>query len=125
MESQVPPGSQTQNSNNTRSNNAENSTESDNAVMAHLERTFGLRFPSSQMFRNGLGFREIEDESSPPDAPVRSGRDEEEVEARDSEDELLLFPSLALDHPDRSRLVAEAYANERRLRQDLRAAGLI
>jgi hypothetical protein len=36
-----------------------------------------------------------------------------------------LFPHIPQDHPDRPRMVAEALENERRLQEDLRAAGLL
>ena len=38
------------------------------------------------------------------------------------EEVLLIIPE---DHPDRERLVAEVIAHERRLQEDLRAAGLL
>lgn len=125
LESQTPGPSQSQPPNTAAQNSStEGSTDVDTAVMSHLQRRFGLRLPSSHVFRQGLGFGGSA-RDSPRDGRPRRGRDEEEVEARDSEDDRLLFPTISLHHPDRQRIVAEAYANERRLQQDLRAAGLI
>ncbi|THH10082.1 hypothetical protein EW145_g1580 [Phellinidium pouzarii] len=108
----------------------------------HFERTLGLRLPSMRMLRAGLG---LESEGSSariePDQQLMYEYDEHfnrvnggmHIHERDSldereentavEDEILL--SIPADHPQRERLIAEAIANERRLQQDLRAAGLL
>jgi len=103
----------------------------------HFERTLGLRLPTAQMFRVGLGLSHWGNGST--DGEPRGGgpyvfdeaqEDLEMAVERESmeaghgeEDELLL--DIPPDHPDRARLIAEAYANERRLQEDLRAAGLL
>ena len=54
----------------------------------------------------------------------RGSMDEDgEHESRTIEEEIMA--AIPADHPERERLVAEAIASERRLQQDLRAAGLL
>lgn len=53
----------------------------------------------------------------------RGSIDEERARREEIEQEVLL--TIPASHPDRERLVSEAIANERRLQEDLRAAGLL
>lgn len=105
----------------------------------HFERTLGLRLPTAQMFRTGLGFSQWgndnrEGESRGVGGPyvfdeaqedLEMAADNELMEAGHGEEEDELLLDIPSDHPDRERLIAEAYANERRLQEDLRAAGLL
>lgn len=52
----------------------------------------------------------------------RGSIDNEEARQTIEEEIMSVIPA---DHPDRERLIAEAIENERRLQQDLRAAGLL
>ena len=100
----------------------------------HFERTLGLRLPTTQMLRQGLGLSNWGNSSPRPgsrsdgvfvfeDVQEEAERGSMDAGAGEGEDELLL--DIPADHPDRARLIAEAYANERRLQEDLRAAGLL
>jgi hypothetical protein len=96
-------------------------------MISQFERAFGFRGIShSDLFRQGLGFmgaRELQErnqergneEDAEDDPDGRVSRDDEET------------PMIPVDpnHPDHEQLLRQAYANERRLRRDLRAAGLI
>lgn len=96
----------------------------------HFERTLGIRFPTVQTIQEGLGlvrfgnngqliYEYDEDLNRVGGEPnERTSMDERLLE----EEVLLTIPE---DHPDRERLVAEVLANERRLQEDLRAAGLL
>ncbi|KAH8118366.1 hypothetical protein DFH11DRAFT_1686547 [Phellopilus nigrolimitatus] len=108
----------------------------------HFERTLGLRLPSMRMFQVGLGLGsgshdvganerflyeyDADFNRIPPAGAAdleRGSLDEERDAVNDAEEEILL--SIPADHPERERLIAEAIENERRLQQDLRAAGLL
>lgn len=95
----------------------------------HFERTLGLRLPSMNMFQfpsrdgnshivNEYIFEEIE---GGDDGDVEHGRSL----TRDEIDADEIARSVPADHPERERLIGELIARERRLQQDLRAAGLL
>jgi hypothetical protein len=91
----------------------------DGAFVSQFERTFGIRGMSrSSLFRQGLGFGSRGSNSTPTideEALVGGGQ---EPGQGDREGDAMMTP-------DRAQLIAQAIANERRLRHDLRAAGLI
>ncbi|KAI5123441.1 hypothetical protein M0805_006146 [Coniferiporia weirii] len=108
----------------------------------HFERTLGLRLPTMRMLQSGLGLRsggggdgsgrvgtdaQLLYEYDGDFNRVRTGGRGQDLERgsfeEDAEAEVLL--AIPEDHPERERLIAEALANERRLQQDLRAAGLL
>ncbi|EJD01420.1 uncharacterized protein FOMMEDRAFT_111219 [Fomitiporia mediterranea MF3/22] len=100
----------------------------------HFERTLGLRLPNLNM---ALGLnnpgRVAGDQQLLYEYDEnfnRTGHDLERGSVDDEhEDRLTIEEEIAnaipADHPERERLIAEAIANERRLQQDLRAAGLL
>ncbi|KLO15858.1 hypothetical protein SCHPADRAFT_995499 [Schizopora paradoxa] len=123
--------------------------------LSPLERTLGIRVPSMGMFREGLGFNagaypgtdarpqsrlsslfegmdgvdgvDNEGHSRVPEEPdLEAGHPNSEHEqGADDDENTALFNNIPHDHPERARLIAEAYENERRLQEDLRAAGLL
>ncbi|KAF5344135.1 hypothetical protein D9758_008822 [Tetrapyrgos nigripes] len=100
-----------------QSNNS--SSQQGSTGLSQFEQTFGLRgVAPGDFFRQGFGFG--------------SSRDAHDVEAQtivanDMHDpgEHQLAATLPHDDPNRARILAEALANERRLQNDLRAAGLL
>ena len=100
---------------------------------SHLERTLGLRIPDARMVRMGLGLdgnsHHIQDDGQLlfeydenfVHGGMRQSAEEEHFESIENE----ISRSFPTDHPDRERLIAEAVASERRLQNDLRAAGLL
>jgi len=121
--------------------------------LSPLERTLGIRVPTMGMFREGLGFNpgtypgagaqahggfsslfasmdgvdgvDNNGQARIPEEPdLEAGLHEQEHEPDDDETSAL-FAGIPQDHPERVRLIAEAYENERRLQADLRAAGLL
>ncbi|KAL0577080.1 hypothetical protein V5O48_004923 [Marasmius crinis-equi] len=88
---------------------------------SQFERAFGFgALTRGEFFRQGFGFggsRRAEEEEE----DIEAQTDPRVLEQRDIEQMLNLRP----DDPNRERLVAEAIANERRLQEDLRAAGLL
>lgn len=63
----------------------------------------------------------VEGGGVPPSQPARED-DEDDLEGMTESD--LMIPVDAND-PDRARIIRDALANERRLQEDLRAAGLL
>ncbi|KAK7060508.1 hypothetical protein VNI00_001273 [Paramarasmius palmivorus] len=100
-------------------NNNNTANQTSGTAFSQFERTFGFsNIPRADFFRQGFGFgarRSIDSD----DVEARAGTTE--IDPRDIERLLNLSPN----DPNRERLVAEAIANERRLQEDLRAAGLL
>jgi hypothetical protein len=98
------------------------------SVLSRFENTFGLRGSSrSDLFRQGFGFGRRE-RTSEDEAEARLAVRVEEGNVHDPEmDALETDAMLRVDpnDPNRSRLIAEVFANERRLQTDLRNAGLL
>ena len=106
-------------------------TEGRSTFSSHLERTFGLRLPSARNLQMGLGLRSSHsggndllfeyDENYMHEGLRRDSIDEDRTGTLENE----VARSIPEDHPERERLIAEAIAGERRLQNDLRAAGLL
>jgi len=95
-----------------------------NPLISQFESSFGLRGISrTDLFRQGFGFgatRNREDDETTREA-VRAEEGESGHNARETDPMIPLDPS----DPERSRLIIQAFANEQRLRRDLREAGLL
>jgi len=107
--------------------NAPAPTSQANAIISHFESPFSLRGMSrAELFRQGFGFgatRNREDAEAALEV-VRAEEGESnahEHSIRETEPMIPLDPS----NPERSRAIIRAYANEQRLQQDLREAGLL
>jgi hypothetical protein len=88
--------------------------------LSQFERTFGLRgVTRGDFFRQGFGFGSHIRGTHDVEAQTRVAND---IEEPDEHDLMIAVPH---DDPDRARVLSEALANERRLQQDLRAAGLL
>ncbi|KAJ7180231.1 hypothetical protein C8R43DRAFT_972277 [Mycena crocata] len=95
-----------------RDNAGGSPVQSGGPFMSQFERGFGLRgMTRSDLFRQGFGFGPREDEHQ---------RAEASVDAPETE---LMIPADA--NPERARQLQEAIRNERRLHEELRAAGLL
>lgn len=100
-------------------------------LSSHFERTFGLRLPSARNLQLGLGLRNTRPGSNDlifeyDENLMHEGLRHDSVEEdrlASLEDEVA--HSIPEDHPERERLIAEVIAGERRLQNDLRAAGLL
>jgi len=97
------------------------------AIISQFESSFGLRGMSrADLFRQGFGFgatRHRENDEATREV-VRAEEGESnahEHSTRDTEPMIPLDPS----NPERSRATIRAFANEQRLQQDLREAGLL
>jgi hypothetical protein len=87
--------------------------QSSGAFMTQFERGFGLRgMTRSDLFRQGFGFGSRED-----------SHDERPEAAADATETDFMIPADA--DPERARQMQEAIRNERRLHEELRAAGLL
>ncbi|KAJ3835223.1 hypothetical protein EV361DRAFT_910997 [Lentinula raphanica] len=95
-------------------------TDGPRASRSPFENAFGLRdsISTRYFFRQGFGLNTHQDDL---EAQAVTNHPEEEID----EQELMQHMNISPDDPDRVRLVAEALANERRLQNDLRAAGLL
>ncbi|KAI0352905.1 hypothetical protein OH77DRAFT_1408179 [Trametes cingulata] len=83
------------------------------AILHSIERAFGLQgLANGSLLRTGLGF---------PGAEHRSSQDDEDDARARNSYVLPLDPS----NPERNERIARAYADEARLHQDLRSAGLL
>lgn len=94
-----------------------------NPLVSQFESSLGLRGMSrTELFRQGFGFgtRNREDDEVTREV-IRAEEGESGHSARETEPMIPLDPS----DPERSRLIIQAFANEQRLRRDLREAGLI
>ncbi|KAF9055509.1 hypothetical protein BDZ89DRAFT_975973 [Hymenopellis radicata] len=92
-------------------------------VMTQFERAFGLhRLSSGDFFRQGFVFGGRRDDDDDDDDEARALAAAEEGH---SEEEIAQLLAIAPDDPDRARIITAALDNERRLQQDLRAAGLL
>lgn len=92
-----------------------------------MERTFGLRGTSRvDLFRQGFGLGPSRNRSLEEDDATRLTRAEEGAE-RHEDDEHALETDMMIpaDDPHRGRLIAQAVEHDRRLRADLRDAGLL
>lgn len=110
------------------SNAPTNAPSSRGAFLSRLEHAFSLRGTSRvDLFRQGFGFGPRRNPNSEERQSGLLARAEEgdvregDREARETD---LMIPVDAHD-PERSRQIAEALANERRLQADLRNAGLL
>jgi len=110
------------------SNTPANTQSSRGALLSRLEHTFSLRGTSRvDLFRQGFGFgpRRNPNSEEPQSALLARA---EEGDVREGDREALetdrMIPVDPND-PERSRRIAEALANERRLQADLRSAGLL
>jgi len=95
-----------------------------NPLISQFESSFGLRGMSrAELFRQGFGFGDTRNRGD--DETTREAVRAEEGESRHNAGET--DPMIPLDpsDPERSRLIIQAFANEQRLRRDLREAGLI
>lgn len=97
-------------------NNSNTANQTSGTAFSQFERTFSI--PRADFFRQGFGFGARHSIDS-DDVEARAGTTE--IDPRDVERMLNLSPN----DPNRERLVAEAIVNERRLQDDLRAAGLL
>jgi len=98
---------------------------SDGAFLSRLEHTFSLRGTSRiDLFRRGFGFGSSRNHDSEDQQAAHLVR-AEEGDVREGDREALETDHMIPDDPQRSRLIAEALANERRLQADLRSAGLL
>ncbi|KAJ8086787.1 hypothetical protein PM082_005612 [Marasmius tenuissimus] len=105
---------------------ANNSGTQSNQTTSQFERAFGFGgLTRGEFFRQGFGFggsnRRQEEEDRDVEAQVAAEAGEREVTAQEIEQMLNIRP----DDPNRERLITEAVTNERRLQEDLRAAGLL
>ncbi|KAG7096802.1 hypothetical protein E1B28_004211 [Marasmius oreades] len=90
-----------------------------NRSTSQFERVFGFGALSrGDFFRQGFGFGTSTRRNQEEDIQARP---ETHAEAH----EIALALNIRSDDPDRERLIAQALANERRLQDDLRAAGLL
>ena len=98
------------------------------AFLSRLEHTFSLRGTSrADLFRRGFGFGPRRNPNSEEQQSVLLAR-AEEGDVREGDREALetdLMIPVDPNDPQRSRQIAEALANERRLQADLRSAGLL
>ena len=81
----------------------------------------------SSLFAGMDGVDGVDDEgrSRIPEEPDLEAGQHEHEQGADDDENTALFSNIPHDHPERARLIAEAYENERRLQEDLRAAGLL
>lgn len=100
-------------------------TQQHDQPISQFDRLFGLHSISrGDLFRQGFGF-------GTHDATVAAEADHAAVRAEQGEisvediDERELMIQFSPDDPNRARLIREALMNERRLQNDLRAAGLL
>jgi len=88
--------------------------------LSQFERSFGLRgMTRGDFFRQGFGFGSRNNHTEDVEAQRGNTND---IEDPDEHDLMIPIPP---DDPNRAHALAEALANERRLQQDLRAAGLL
>lgn len=86
-------------------------------LVVSLERIFGLQgLADGSLVRAGLGF---------PAAPPREGEADEPAPPQPFEPSGQYILPLDPDNPERNGRIAQAFATEARLHQDLRSAGLI
>jgi len=96
----------------------------DPAFVSQFERTFGLRGISrTDLFRQGFGFGRRSQENQESDEAVLAEEGQADVIFEPDERDLMI--PIDPSNPDRERLIEEALRNERRLHNDLRAAGLL
>jgi hypothetical protein len=90
------------------------------SVTSQFEQAFGIR--NATILRQGLGFGSRREREETREREMDGAEDTMSDYGHDEED-----PMIPIDpnDPERSRMLREAYANEARLRADLRAAGLI
>ena len=87
------------------------------AIIHSIERAFGLHgLADGSLLRTGLGFPGAEHREAHADADA----DEDDARARNA----YVLPLDPVD-PERNAHIARAYADEARLHQDLRSAGLL
>lgn len=105
-----------------------NTQSSRGAFLSRLEHTFSLRGTSRvDLFRQGFGFGSRRNHNSEDQQSALLAR-AEEGDVREGDREALetdLMIPVDPNDPQRSRLMAEALANDRRLQADLRNAGLL
>ncbi|KAJ7590845.1 hypothetical protein C8J56DRAFT_934022 [Mycena floridula] len=95
-------------------------TQTDRPI-SQFDRLFGVHsIPRSEFFRQGFGFG-TQDSTAATEAEDRTAIRAEQGEIEERELMLQFNP----DDPNRATLVREALMNERRLQNDLRAAGLL
>lgn len=94
-------------------------TDGPRASRSPFEGIFGLHsLPSRDFFRQGFGMNTRQEDI---EAQAETDAHQDEID----EEELIQHLNISPDDPNRARLVAEALINERRLQNDLRAAGLL
>ncbi|KAF5390645.1 hypothetical protein D9757_002670 [Collybiopsis confluens] len=92
------------------------SSDASGGARSNIEQVLGLHGVSTRdFFRQGFGMRTRQEDV---EAQAEANTNEEV-----NENDLML--NISHDDPNRARLIAEALANERRLQNDLRAAGLL
>ncbi|TFK55911.1 hypothetical protein OE88DRAFT_1692640 [Heliocybe sulcata] len=99
--------------------------------LTQIERVFGIQGPGS-LFRSGLGLNRNRSGQPDEDVLVFEAEDEEIQQARErarvassGEREREMMAGIDPNDPEAVRRVAEAYAQEARLHQELRDAGLL
>ena len=95
---------------------------------SQLEHVFGLRDTSRlDLFRQGFGLGSSRNGNTDEGQTQRLARAEEGESRGDEHDALETDLMIPIDpnDPQRSRLIAEALARDRRLQADLRSAGLL
>ncbi|KAI3612312.1 metal homeostatis protein bsd2 [Moniliophthora roreri] len=104
------------------SQNNNSNNQSSGTAFSQFERTFGLGGISrGDFFRQGFGFGTSRRSLDSDDVEARAGQRNGEVDPREIE----LMLNISPGDPNRERIIQEALANERRLQEDLRAAGLL
>lgn len=93
-------------------------SEASHSARFNLERVLGLRgLPSGDFFRQGFGFSTHQDDVE--------AQTEAEANTREDVDENDLMLNIRPDVPNRAQVAAEYQVTERRLQNDLRAAGFL